>query len=224
MTPAGTSPTAQPPSLANATSTVRVAFQGELGAFSDEAIARRWNGSATPVPFVSFESVVVGVANGIADYGILPVWNTIVGDIEPGCAAVSAGRSGTYGLVVIGEAHVDVRHQLLALPGTMLRDITSVASHPVALAQCGDFLAAHPRMRPSPAYDTAGSARDLAANGDRTSAAIASRLAAERYGLVVLQADIQDVPVNVTHFLVLGRPRPTRGAARRAGSNDMRRF
>jgi prephenate dehydratase len=202
------------PASAGAGSRVRVAFQGELGAFSDEAIARRWNGSATPVPSISFEHVVAGVADGSADYGILPVWNTIVGDIEPGCAAVDAGRNGPHRLIVIGEAHVDVRHQLLGLPGSMLHDITAVSSHPVALAQCRQFLAAHPQIVATPGYDTAGCARELASRESRTSAAIASHLAAQRYGLIVLQADIQDVPINVTHFLVLGRPRSSRQMTR----------
>jgi prephenate dehydratase len=198
------------PAAGTAGSRVRVAFQGELGAFSDEAIARRWNGSATPVPSISFEHVVAGVADGSADYGILPVWNTIVGDIEPGCAAVDAGRNGPHRLIVIGEAHVDVRHQLLGLPGSILRDITAVSSHPVALAQCRRFLSAQPRIVATAGYDTAGAARDVASQKNPHAAAIASHLAAQRYGLIVLQADIQDAPINVTHFLVLGRPKSSR--------------
>lgn len=183
----------------------RVSFQGELGAYGDQAIAQRWQGAAIPVPAVSFEKVVADVACGLTDCGIIPVWNTIVGDIVTGGAAVRVGVSGNNGLVVTGEADVEVRHQLLALPGTVVNEIDSVTSHPVALAQCGRFLAAHPKMLLSPAYDTAGSARDLALRRTRGSAAIAGREAAERYGLVVVHADIHDIPHNVTRFVILAR-------------------
>jgi prephenate dehydratase len=189
---------------------IHVAFQGELGAYGDQAIAQCWHGSAVPAPSASFEHVVADVAWSIADFGILPVWNSVVGEIAAGCAAVRLARSTPYGLVVIGDAHVVVRHHLLALPGSRMDDIRSVTSHPVALAQCGRFLAAHPKIAPTPGYDTAGAARDLARDlvtrETRDAAAIAGRIAAERYRLVILEADIQDVPDNVTHFLILAHP------------------
>ena len=184
---------------------IRVAFQGELGAYGDQAIIQRWHGTATPTPSASFEHVVADVAWDIADFGILPVWNSVVGEIAAGCAAVRLARSTPYALAVVGDTHVVVRHHLLALPGGGMDDIESVSSHPVALAQCGKFLAAHPAITPTPAYDTAGAARDLVMRGTRNAAAVAGRTAAERYGLVVLEADIQDVPDNVTHFLILAR-------------------
>lgn len=182
---------------------IHVAFQGELGAYGDQAILQHWHGAATAVPSASFEHVVADVAWGLADYGILPVWNTVVGEIAPGCAAVRIGIRAPYQLAVCGDAYVVVRHQLLALPGTTLDDIKCVASHPVALAQCGRFLAAHPHIVAKPDYDTAGAARDLALGGTRSMAAIAGRIAADRYGLSILREDIQDVPDNVTHFLIL---------------------
>lgn len=188
---------------------IHVAFQGELGAYGDEAIAQCWQGDAVATPSASFEHVVADVAWGIVDFGIVPVWNSVVGDIAPGCAAVRLARTAPYGLVVRGDIHVVVRHQLLGLPGSRLVDIDTVASHPVALAQCGRFLAAHPAITPRPGYDTAGAARDLVMHGTRNVAAIAGRTAGERYGLIVLAGDIQDVPDNVTHFLILARP--TRG-------------
>lgn len=185
---------------------IRVAFQGELGAYSDQAIGNYWKEAATPVPATSFEAVVTEVAWGRADYGVIPVWNSVVGDVMAGCSAVALGRSAAFGLVVAGDTHVVVRHQLLVLPGTHLDEIEFVASHPVALAQCRRFLAEHPAIVPRPVYDTAGAARDLADHGTRRIAAIAGRLAAERYGLTILKSDIQDIPDNVTHFLVLTRP------------------
>ncbi len=193
---------------------IHVAFQGELGAYGDQAIAQRWHGDAVPAPSASFEHVVADVAWEIADFGILPVWNSVVGDIAAGCAAVKLARSSPYGLVVIGDTHVVVRHHLLALPGSRVDYIESVTSHPVALAQCGKFLAAHPKIKPISGYDTAGAARDLVMHGTRNAAAIAGRVAAERYGLIILEADIQDVPDNVTHFLILARPVRKSGESR----------
>lgn len=183
----------------------RVAFQGELGAYGDQAIQQRWHGAAISLPAVSFEQVIAEVVHGAADYGIIPVWNTIVGDVAAGYAAVRLGISAAHGLTVLGTAQVRVQHQLLALPGTLLEDIRVVASHPVALAQCGRFLRSQPQMLPEPAYDTAGAARDLARSGAIDSAAIAGRAAADRYGLSILREDIQDVPDNVTRFAILGR-------------------
>jgi prephenate dehydratase len=191
---------------ANATAPlIRVAFQGELGAYGDQAILQRWKGAATPVPSASFEHVAADVAWGLADFGVIPVWNTVVGEIVDGCSAVQTGRRPPYHLNVIGDAYVVVRHLLLGLKDATLSDIERVSSHPAALAQCGRFLASHRRMQAVPMYDTAGAARDLALGGSRSDAAIAGRIAAKRYGLSVLATDIQDVPDNVTHFLVLGR-------------------
>jgi prephenate dehydratase len=203
---------------------IHVAFQGELGAYGHQAIAQRWHGDAVPAPSVSFEHVVTDVAWEMADFGILPVWNSVVGDIAGGCAAVRLARSSPYGLIVIGDAHVVVRHHLLALPGHRIEDIESVTSHPVALAQCGKFLAAHPKIRPISGYDTAGAARDLVMHGKRNAAAIAGRFAAERYGLIVLEADIQDVPDNVTHFLILARPVRNNGASRMPRASEVVRW
>jgi len=181
----------------------RVAFQGELGAYGDEAIARHWSGAATAVPMRSFDDVVNAVIGGEAESGVLPCWNSVVGAVHDGRRALERARE--QGLRAAGEIEVPVHHQLLANPGTTLDDVIVVASHPVALAQCRRFLSAHPLMMTCPVYDTAGAARDLARTGVPGHAAIASRAAGERYGLVVLAADIQDVAHNVTRFSVIAR-------------------
>lgn len=198
-------------------SAVRVAFQGELGAYGDEAIMLRWRGSAAATPRNSFEEVVAAVASGTADYGVLPVWNTIVGDIAVGNAALRLALAPDFGLSLAGDIVVAVRHHLLAPPGVALSDIESVASHPVALAQCGQFLARRPRLRPRPVYDTAGAARQLAMDRTPRAAAIAGRRAAELYGLAVVAADVQDVPDNATRFVVLERPPRSHAAVRPLG-------
>lgn len=181
----------------------RVAFQGELGAYSHEAIVQRWCGEAQPVAAATFGDVLDAVTAGRAEFCVIPVWNSVVGDVVAGREAVLLGATNTYGLAVVGDTHLVVRHQLLAPAGTTLDEIRTVASHPTALAQCGGFLARHPRVRPRPVYDTAGAALEVARWRAPGCAAIAGRAAAARYGLAVIASDIQDVPNNVTHFLVL---------------------
>lgn len=195
----------EPAVAAGFTDVSRVAFQGELGAYGDQAIVQHWHGRATGVPSASFEHVVAAVSWGLADYGILPVWNTVVGEIAVGCGTVRLAQRPPYGLVVVGDAHLVIRHQLLTQPGVQLGEIESVESHPVALAQCGRFFGMHPRIVPHEVYDTAGAARNIATHGTRTIAAIAGRAAADRYGLTILESDIQDVPDNVTRFFIIAR-------------------
>lgn len=188
-----------------ATPMPRVAFQGELGAYGEEAIVQRWRGAATPVPSLAFDDVVDALGTARADYGIIPVWNTIVGDVEPGIAAVRAARALPDIPRSDGYIELRIRHLLLAPHGTRLSDVVGVASHPVALAQCNRLFERHPRLERRVAYDTAGAARELARTRAPHSAAIAGRLAAERYGLAVLASDVQDLTHNVTRFLVLRR-------------------
>jgi prephenate dehydratase len=183
----------------------RVAFQGEAGAYGDQAIRQHWHGCAAAIPTLSFDEVVIDVARGAATYGVLPVWNTVVGDIESGRAAVRSAVSPPHNLILLGTEEVMVRHNLLVLPRTKLADVRTVASHPVALAQCARFLKTQPQMNPQVAYDTAGAARELALSAAPDAAAIAGSAAAERYGLSILCPDIQDVPVNITRFVILGR-------------------
>jgi prephenate dehydratase len=108
-------------------------------------------------------------------------------------------------LHVVGEAELRIRHCLIASPDTSRADVRRVASHPVALAQCRRFFTAHPELVAVPAYDTAGSVRDLMAGKAEAEAAIASRLAAELYGAAVLQEDLEDNAENYTRFLVVTR-------------------
>jgi prephenate dehydratase len=181
---------------------VRVAFQGELGAYSEDAVRRYWPGeSAEPVPKRSCADVVRALEDGEVDYGMLPIENSLAGNVMATYDALSAARE----CWVVGETVLPIHHCLLALPGADIASITHVASHPVALAQCGRFLERHPQMKEEAAYDTAGAARDLAASGDGWCAAIAGRGAAERFGLAILASDIEDRPDNQTRFFALSR-------------------
>jgi chorismate mutase / prephenate dehydratase len=180
---------------------IRVAFQGEMGAFSEEAIQQFWKGKAEMVPHRDFGDVVRAVQTGAAERGVLPVENTIVGAIAAAHDAIAASE----GLHVIAETVVNVHHCLLGAPGSTFESIKMVLSHPAALAQCGAFFAKHPRLELHPVYDTGGAALDVANVADPEISAIASRRAAARYKLIVLMPDIEDRADNQTRFLVISR-------------------
>jgi prephenate dehydratase len=177
-----------------------VAFQGELGAFSEEAV-RTWFGpSVEPVPCREFREVGDAVRDRKAAAGLLPVENTLAGTVQPSYDVLAEPDFS-----VVGEVILPIRHFLLGLPGSSLTGVRKVISHPVALAQCGRFLSKHRDIEAVAVYDTAGAAREVAQRNDATLAAIASYRAAERYGLAVLEGDLQDRSDNQTRFLVIRR-------------------
>jgi prephenate dehydratase len=175
----------------------RVAYQGEPGAFGEEAVVGWFGEGVTAVPVPTFSAVCVAVEAGAADAGVLPLENSLAGTVGDALDALANGS-----LRVTGEVLLPIRHQLLTLPGVAVEDVTRVSSHWQALAQCDRFLADR-GWSVVPAADTAGAARELAASGDRTAAAIASRAAADRYELAVAATDIQDSDHNMTRFAVL---------------------
>jgi len=177
----------------------RVAFQGDHGAYSEEAVAVHWRGEASAIPSRECADVAAAVERGAAEYGLLPIENTLAGSV----AATYDALAEAAGVVVVGEVVLPIHHCLLALPGATLESLTVVESHPIALAQCRRFLARHPQLEAYPAYDTAGAARQVAARGDARHAAIASRAAAAHFGLAVLATSIEDRPDNRTRFLAV---------------------
>jgi prephenate dehydratase len=191
----------------------RASFQGALGAFSEEAV-RLLVPTAEPVPRTTFDAVVRAVESGEDPYGVVAVENTLAGAVAEAYDALERGD-----VKVVAEAAIPIRHMLLGLPGTALDALREARSHPVALSQCRGFFAAHPGVRAQAVYDTAGAAQEVAESGDRTLAAIASRRAGERYGLEVLQADLQDRDDNQTRFyLIVRKPdgRPESGPLKTA--------
>ena len=176
----------------------RVAFQGELGAFSEEAVHRFFGEGAIPVPCREFADVGRAVREGTVDLGILPIENSLAGSVV-GSYDVLAGGD----LEIIGEVITPIHHCILGVPGASLHDIRRILSHPVALAQCTRKLRSMKGVESIAVYDTAGAAKEVADFGDSTRAAIAGRRAAERYGLVVLAADVEDRHDNQTRFLVV---------------------
>ena len=178
---------------------LRVAFQGELGAFSEAAVYAFF-GTAEPVPRPDFADVGRAVVDGDTDYGLLPIENTLAGSV-----VASYDVLATSPLSVVGEVITPIHHCVLGVPGASLELLTSIRSHPVALAQCTRFLQSRPGVRAVAVYDTAGAAKDVAASGDPAIGAIAGRHAAARYGLQILAADVEDRGDNQTRFLVVQR-------------------
>jgi len=182
----------------------RVAFQGVAGAYSEEAIHQFFGPEIESVSCRTLADIFLAIEGGDADYGMLPVENAVAGSVTRSYELLME-----HDLRIYAEVILHVRHMLLALPGTQLDDLKRVRSHPQALAQCQRYLDRH-GLEPEPAFDTAGSARDLAANPEPGVAAIASALAAELYGLHILDRDIEDFPFNYTRFFVLATEEPTR--------------
>jgi prephenate dehydratase len=185
---------------------MRIAYQGEVGAFS-EAAARRVHAEADLLPCRSFEEVFGAVDAGPAGYGVLPIENSIGGSIHRNYDLLLEHQ-----LPIVGEVELPVVHQLLALPGTMLADLRRIYSHPQALAQCERFLRTLSGVEIVATYDTAGSAKLVAADRLTDAAAIASARAGEVFGLEPLADAIQDFDDNITRFIVVGR-RPLDAAA-----------
>jgi len=175
-----------------------VGFQGEHGAYSEMA-AWAWDRAIATIPCHEFEDVFDGVDQGIFDYGIVPVENSLGGLVGP----VNSILISTD-LRIIAAVSVDISHCLLALPGADHRELRTVYSHPQALAQCRHFIERN-KLKPMAFYDTAGAARMLSQEGPKGAAAIASRLAAELYDLEIIKDAVQDSPDNRTRFLVLSK-------------------
>jgi prephenate dehydratase len=178
-----------------------IAYQGEPGAFSEAAIAAAWGAAATAVPCASFSDVIAAVESGRADGGLLPVANSIAGAVDESVRAIERST-----LSVVGETTLPIHLDLLAVEGATLETVRTVESHPVALRQCRQFLAAHPRIEARASHDTAGAAREVAASGDRRRAAVASARAGALYGLTTLASAIEDRTGNVTRFAIVARP------------------
>ena len=178
---------------------MKIAYQGDPGAFS-EAAARQTVPSAETLPSRAFEDVFEAVNSGVADYGVLPIENSIGGSIHRNFDLLLEHQ-----LPIVGEIELPVVHHLLALPGVAMGDVRRIYSHPQALAQCDRFLRRLAGVDVIATYDTAGSAKLIATEGMRDAAAIASARAAEVFGLASLAAAIQDYEHNVTRFLIVGR-------------------
>lgn len=183
-----------------ASSTHTVAYQGLPGAFGHQALLQHFPQGARQLPCGRFEEVFLAVREGRAGFGIVPLENSSSGSISEVYDLL-----GRCHLWIVGEELVRVRHCLLGVPGATLSDIRTVSSHEQGFLQCGEFLDGYPGWQRIPCFNTAIAAKEVGEAGDRTRAAIASRLAGETYGLELLAEDIHSFASNFTRFVVIGR-------------------
>ena len=180
------------------TKKLKIAFQGEPGANSHIAIVEAFPG-AEPMPCQTFEDALAAISSGEADLGMIPIENSVAGRVADIHHLLPAS-----GLFIVGEWFLPIRHQLMAPRGATLGDIRTVESHVHALGQCRRIIRKL-GIRPIVSGDTAGAARLIAELGDKSRAAIASKLAASVYGLDILAEDVEDETHNTTRFVVLAR-------------------
>ena len=176
----------------------RIAFQGEPGANSHLAISQAYP-DAEAVPCATFEDAFAILTAGDADLGMIPIENSVAGRVADIHHLMPNSK-----LHIVAEHFMPVKHQLLGIKGSRLDGIKTVESHVHALGQCRKIIRKL-GIKPVVAADTAGSAREIAERGDKTCAAIATRLAAEIYGLDILAEDVEDEAHNTTRFIVLSR-------------------
>jgi len=178
----------------------KVAIQGEEGSFSEEAGVKYWEKSVVFIPKRSSDEVIKAVEENEADYGLLPIENSLIGSV-----------STTYDLLleshfpIIGEIITQISHYLLAIKKIPLKNIKRIYSHPVALSQCSSFLQGLKHCEIIPNYDTAGSALKISREKDPGIAAIASKHAAKIYNLEILAEKLEDYPNNQTRFIIISK-------------------
>ena len=176
----------------------RVAFQGERGAFSEEAAVKLLGEEIVLVPRPTFDAAFAAVGEGLADYVLAPIENSLAGSVHRSFDLLVDSR-----LSILAEVIISIVHNLIGPPGAQFDSITIVESHPVALAQCEQFFRTYPRLKRIATEDTAGCVREVVRAGDRTRASIAGRRAAEIYGGTILREHLEDNCENYTRFILL---------------------
>jgi len=178
----------------------RVAFQGERGAFSEEAAVKLLGESIELIPRPTFNALFASLREGVADYLLAPVENSIAGTVHPSVDLLKDSR-----LEIIDEVTIPVGQNLIACPGVNFEDIEEVQSHPMALAQCSHFFKQYPQLKQIVSDDTAGSVAEVVHRREHNRAAIGSKRAAQLYGGVIIRENIQDTADNFTRFLLLSK-------------------
>ncbi len=189
---------------------MRVLIQGEPGSFSDEAVERFLRGSRA-VPCATSAAVFDRLSSGRVPAALIPIENSLAGSVAEHFDLLL--RRDVF---IQREFRLRIRHNLIAPPGVALNDVRSVYSHPVALDQCREFFRSHPRVRPFPFYDTAGSVRHILEAGLGDAAAIAGARAAAVHGGRILQRGLEDNKQNFTRFFLIRRGSPPRKAGPQA--------
>jgi prephenate dehydratase len=178
---------------------VKVAFQGERGAFSEDAAAKLFGKNIDFLPCIRLKEVFELVSQDKVEFGVVPLENSQAGSINETYDLLLA-----HPLNIFVEVILRVSHCLMALPGEKLADITTIYSHPQALAQCEEFLSKL-KVEIMPSYDTAGSAKMIKEKKLRNCAAIASKRAADIYGLEILAPEIETSANNYTKFVAISK-------------------
>ena len=176
----------------------RVAFQGERGAFSEQAAVDLLGEHITPVPRPTFETLFAAISDDAADLILAPIENALAGSVHRSYDLLLESN-----LTIVGEVVISIAMYLIGPPGAHWGNVRSVESHPVALAQCERFFAAHPHIRRVVAEDTAGSVSNVVRAADPSRAAIAGLRAADVYGGELLREHLEDDRANFTRFLLL---------------------
>ena len=177
-----------------------VVFQGVEGAYSYAAMHAYFGEEIRIYHVKTWRDAMEEVAEGRADYAVLPIENSTAGIVADIYDLLTE-----YALYIVGEQIIPVEHVLLGLPGSRIEEIQTVFSHPQGLAQCKKYLESHENWKKAAAENTAGAAKKILENQDRTQAAIASRQAGDMFGLSVLEEQICDSGQNVTRFIIVGR-------------------
>jgi len=187
--------------MKGAAKALRAAIQGEAGSFSHEAARRLLGAGVTVEPCMRFEDVFSALRDSRVDAAVVPIENTLHGSVHE-----NYDHLLNFDFRIVAEVNVRIIHNLIVLPGVPFKAIRQIYSHPVALNQCLDFLAAHPQCERVPFYDTAGSVKMLGEENRRDAAAIASSVSADIYGARILRRSIEDDRQNFTRFFLLRRP------------------
>jgi prephenate dehydratase len=190
----------RPPAADQPQPSITFAFQGERGAFSEDAGHRFFGPTSTALPRRNFDDLFGVVESGEAAAAVVPIENTLAGAINKNYDLLLE-----HHLVIVGEAVLRVVHNVIGVPGASLSDIRRIYSHPVALAQCERFLRDNPTIEAVAAYDTAGSVKMVMEAGRRDEAGIAGASAATTYGAEILVPSVESNPQNYTRFLIVTR-------------------
>jgi prephenate dehydratase len=199
---------------------MKVAFQGEQGAFSQEAIRQLLGAKAQPVACQRFELMFEALQRRRVAAAVAPIENTLHGSVHENYDLLLK-----HDFVITAETNVRIVHNLIAAPETLFRQITKAYSHPVALNQCLDFFRRNKQIQSVPFYDTAGSVKMVMESRPPGAAAIASQLAAKTYGAKILKREIEDDRQNYTRFFLLepkgASPRHRKGSRAKAWKTSL---
>jgi len=196
------------------TSKPRVVFQGEKGAFSQQAIRQLLGDHTEVVPCQTFEDVFVRLRDRRVAAAVIPIENTLAGSVHE-----NYDHLVRFNFQICGETNVRINHKLIVPPGVRFRDLRRVFSHPVALNQCLKFFAHNPKIKKEPFYDTAGSVKMVLEEKLTDAAAIGSAVAAEIYGGTILRHALEDDRRNFTRFFLLRRPEDAKRRLSPVGRN-----